>query len=76
MNTFLKTSGKRKIKYLPYGFDPDRSDDPVRSGATPTPVQSADLSGCVVETRCIASLLSGSKKAVPPLTGSVDHCQR
>jgi hypothetical protein len=32
-------------------FDPDRSADPVRSGATPTPVLNADLSGCVAADR-------------------------
>ncbi|MDR1153319.1 MAG: hypothetical protein LBL04_01305 [Bacteroidales bacterium] len=37
-----------------------RYHDPDRSCAAPTPVRSADLSGCVVETRCIASLPAGS----------------
>ncbi|MDR1155499.1 MAG: hypothetical protein LBL04_12410 [Bacteroidales bacterium] len=40
-------------------IDPDRSADPVRSGAAPTPVRNADLSGCVAETRCIASFPAG-----------------
>ncbi|MDR1154417.1 MAG: hypothetical protein LBL04_06875 [Bacteroidales bacterium] len=32
-------------------FDPDRSADPVRSGAAPMPVRNADLSGCVAADR-------------------------
>ncbi|MDR1153322.1 MAG: hypothetical protein LBL04_01320 [Bacteroidales bacterium] len=31
--------------------DPDRSADPVRSGAALTPVRNADLSGCVAADR-------------------------
>jgi hypothetical protein len=31
--------------------DPDRSADPVRSGAAPTPVRNDDLSGCVAADR-------------------------
>ncbi|MDR1153327.1 MAG: hypothetical protein LBL04_01345, partial [Bacteroidales bacterium] len=52
-------------------FDPDRSADPVRSGAAPTPVRNADLSGCAAADRVnVNENVSGGRSVDPDRSGT------